>query len=440
MVTIPFIILSVLLFFYSKKMYAGKLNPLSVYTVTFTGMILLFDLHLILYDPLSIECGIVLIVGELIFFFGCLQGKRTRVVLKRSRRENDSTETAYNETKLKKELYKWIIITSGLASIAILSGFILLLRDYGYSIVRVLASGAAVYADRMAGRKNYIFIPYLSSFAYNGMIFAGIYLKRYGFRIFVIVPLILIGLVTLCTGNRYMVILAIIEFFTAFVLSDTKRERSSKFRKLPLWKKLLFVLPIAGLLFVFWKVTVARSSFITVNSYVSPTLASMMAKYGNGVYKIYAYAATPVGVLNAFLKDPYFHIGHSTFGLFYNILERLGIITENARVGRDYYVPIDANTGTYLKNLIADFSVLAPISVFIWGFVCSQVYEKVSKRQTITALSVYSVLMSVLAYCFFTWYFAETSTWICIVISIIVGGIIDRRCRTGDEESIGALY
>lgn len=419
-----FILINICVYVYGKWLYSTRNNPICIYSFTWGVSALLYELKLIYYHDITVITWLVILFFEIVFVVSCQVGSNTKIILRTGMINNGSTfnTTKYDEELLRVIIRKWIWIFSSIAAIAILSGLVSLLRDYG-SIVTAIQLSNKIYNDRIDEGVRYINIPYLSCFSFAALIFSGIYWKKYGFRLFLVIPILLVCVMTIMTGTRYYLVFSLILILTPLFLNRDKNKKNGK-----VWRKVLVVIAIGVLVCVFVTITSVRSSWILIDSSVSPLLAKLMHNFGNGVYKVYSYFASPIGVLNAYLKDPYFAPGQSSFAFAFNILERLGLITFEG-IAKNYYIPIAANTGTYVKDFIADFHVFAVFVAFIWGFICGKTYSKARNNYTIKTVSVYSVVSTLLWMGFFTWYLCETVIWISLVVVIIVGISIDRRCR-----------
>lgn len=417
-----FILLNMFLYLISIYFYKYRNNPISIYVFVWTVSITFYEIKLIYYNTISILTWLVIILFELVFTVSCIIGSKIKFF---TYCKKDYTSRQLNDEKLKKNLKKYIIMFSVFAMIAILTGFVSLLRTYKVNIIGAISLSMKIYNDRLSGENKFFTIPYLSSFVYTGMIFSGIYYKKYGFKWFMIMPIILMSIQAIGSGNRYGIIIGILMFFAPLFINVKKEEKD----KASLLNKLLLLVGVFCLSVVFIAITSIRSSWILIDSNVSPLLAKLMSQ-NNIYYKLYTYIASPVGVLDAFLKEPYTAPpGSITFAFIYNLLERFGIIIESySKVSKSYSIPILVNTGTYIKDFILEYSGFSIIFTFIFGLTCGLLYRITRNGNSIVIYGLYSIIFTLLSLSFFNWYMAETLFWINIFIVIIVGNVIDKRC------------
>lgn len=431
MVAVVFLLFNYIITYAAEKEYKSKINPVSVFTVLVSISLFLHEMKLIEYDDITAKAFFILLIGESIYVAGCFLGKKRRILFSKNNNPIVYESSESNEA-CDSLLAKAIIVLSAISAIAILSGFILLLIDYDYSIIRILRSGDAIYAAHVTGKKKYLFIPYLSSFATNSLVLSGILLKRSGFKKRMIIPIFLEIMISLMTGSRYVIVLGALIFISSVLITQSRRGGTpslQKKRQTGKHSKLSIVFFLFVLFLVFRSITKARSNWITINEYVNPFMANIMSKFGGGIYKVYTYFASPVGVLSAFLENPYYSYGRDSFSFVFNFMKRFGIVIVGQMEGFDtnYYIPIASNTGTFLKNMIADFGLLSPFVVFAWGIIVSQSYQNAKEEQTVCNLSICSILMAIASFCFFSWYLTDGGMWISIIVAIATGKYIDKK-------------
>ena len=228
------------------------------------------------------------------------------------------------------------------------------------------------------------------------------------------------------SGNRYYLIIAILEFLSSYFIVNKPITR----RRLRKKRKLSFGFLIAFCLFIgtFLIISKVRSTWIDTNQYSSPLMNRLVSRFGGSVYKIYTYAASPIPVLDAFLRDPYYSYGIFTFYPFFNLFRKFGIVSGGPFLGKSYYVPIDANTGTYILSLIADFSWFSIFVVSFFGYLCGKIFKKACSG-SLFYVSLNAILFSVLSLCFFSWYFSDSGLWICALV-LIVSECFDKLFKT----------
>ena len=80
---------------------------------------------------------------------------------------------------------------------------------------------------------------------------------------------------------------------------------------------------------------------------------------------LYLYLSSDVGVLSQYLRSEgtsypemdYTQFGQNTFLPVYNFLSKFGFIDRVSGYQRGYFIPMWTNTGTYIRELHADFGI-----------------------------------------------------------------------------------
>jgi len=113
---------------------------------------------------------------------------------------------------------------------------------------------------------------------------------------------------------------------------------------------------------------------------------------------IYLYMSSDVGVFSKYLQvdnEPT-KFGENTFLIFYHFLGRLGIIKDPSDFQKGYYIPMWTNTGTYLRELHADFGVTGVfLGSYLIGFIITWLWFKFyeGKSLIVFAFLVYFFLI-----------------------------------------------
>jgi oligosaccharide repeat unit polymerase len=393
--------------------------------MSWTIMLIAYESKLIYYYDLSAYTWLVIILFEIIFIFGCILGVGITPVKIKNYDDYRAEYFINGKNVLEKKLKRMILILSAIAAIAIVTGFISMLQYYDTNIFGAIDMQNRIYNERLDGTNKFLKIPYLSSFLYLALILTGIYIKRFYMKLFLTIPIILVIFSSIMTGNRYNLIIAIALIIFPILFNNDKSRKFGFKNKLKKKNKLLIFCGIGALLVLFWSITSVRSSWIITGSHMSPLMIKLCT-HNPAIYKIYSYLASPPGVLNAFLEDPYFQFGKTSFAFVYNIMENIGILTSNERVAMNYYVPIASNTGSYIKDLISDFSLLGGLFVtLIFGYILSSLYKVYFKRKNFVSEIYLDIFSALLILCFFTWYLCETLFWIMLVFAYPVGKYLD---------------
>jgi oligosaccharide repeat unit polymerase len=119
--------------------------------------------------------------------------------------------------------------------------------------------------------------------------------------------------------------------------------------------------------------------------------------------------------------------GGNTFAPLYRLLSKLDVVEPVKEYEKFYFVPMGTNTGSYLRELYADWGLAGTLSiVYLLGAICSIVYEAYQRKRSLVLLATLAHL-NVLV--FFT-FALQTTRWtywlISLVASILAGTIVDR--------------
>lgn len=410
-VTFLYCLVCIFMILYNYKKFNKLLISINIYFMIWITMIVLYALKLIKYYDLSVQTWLVIFLATILVFAGYQFGTRIKI-------RGVSKKSNITEKSLKKSLYG----TSAIAMIAIIPNTFFLMQRYG---INILSKTTQIYYDNIAGVAP-MSIPYLSAFAQVSCVFAGMYFISYGFKWFLGLPVLLAMISILPSGSRGGLILTVFFIIMPIILMMKKSQINFKKEK----KKIIFIVIVVLMLFVV--LTVNRSSQLDpeIYKYISPTMLPV-AYASPAVFKLYQYFASPIGVLNAFIEKPEFYFGGNSFGVLYNFLNKAGMNFQYSRYQKFYNIPIQTNVGTWLRELMQDFSV---VGMFIVVFIfCAFVgyYEKralIYKQKEDLLLA--SVLDTIFVMSFFVWYFRE-GTMMVIVLTCIAFRVLKFKIRFG---------
>ncbi len=410
---------------FSRWLYRATVNPISLYSIMWTTMVVLYELKLVYYYDLTTTTWIIIIVFQLVYNIGCILGKRNPGCTYQTDNEQFVTGVSVGS---KKDLRTAIVILCLLASISVVSKLMIAIRAYGFNLV---AYTNQLYADRLAGNIR-SGIPYLDCLLYPALVYSGVYFTKFGFNNVILLPTILVVADELTSGGRLRFVCGVFMLLAPVVFQRGNRITSVTVDSRPRKEagenlKLLMAATVAIAALAI--VTRQRSSYIAYHPYMSPLMARLSA-IRPSLYKNYTYFASPLGVLNEFLKEPTFRFGGHTFLTVYNFLNKFGANMEVSQAQTFFYVPISCNVGTYIRALIEDFTVpVALVIAFITGFVFSYNYYVFRKRGTYLSAVWASTFGFVVFFSFFTWHFRSSSMWITLFSGTVLGYILDGRNR-----------
>jgi len=409
---IIYLILNILLLLFSLLLYRTYVNPISIYSVIWTIAVTLYEIKLIYYYDLKAQTWLVIIGFQLLYIFGCIFSFIFLNIGSRSRKINN-----ININEEKKQLKKLILILTFIGSISHFYGLYEAINLVGFDL---LNSTYQLYAARLNGEISQG-IPYLGVLNYVSLIFSGVYIKKFGFEKFIFLPIIIIAISSLKSGGRTEFIIG--SLLIIFPVLFLNHDNSIKFKK----NKRNLIIGISIFILLFLIVTVNRSAHIEIDKYTSPFLGYLM-KISPAFHKIYHYFASPIGVLNEYLKNPDYNFSKNTFKTLYNFINKFGFKIKVNTYQDPYWIPLKANAGTYIRALIQDFKfLLSGVVAFLLGLVFS--YNYIYLKLTSSYLNVvwstvfgYIVFMS-----FFNWGFKSSTFWIILFVGTIISLFFDKK-------------
>lgn len=396
-----FVLESFLFAVFSAKFFKKRLNPVTLYLFIWNIMIGLYELRWVKYNEITDFAWITVILFAFIYSLACIMGSRVAIVYKRDSAQIEVTD---------KELKKLIVGLSAVAACAVIPNFVNFIRKYSFAFMDQMNN---IYQDRLMGTRGFEMIPYLGTLSATAVVIAGIYFRRYGFNKMLLLPLGLELLDALPGGGRAGIIIEVFLFITPSLLFPRKETLGEKMTKKT---KVAIFLVLVLLVYIFWQMSSVRSRWIKVNEYMSPTMVALY-KFSPAIYKTYTYIVGPFVALSEYLKEQTFSFGINTFGMFYNILNKIGFHLPYQRYQDVYYTPLPCNVASYIRELIQDFTYVgAMVVTFFIGFLFGTNFNAVRFSNNMRAESVCSVLGTIIALSFFMFFMRETVFWIMTIV------------------------
>jgi hypothetical protein len=164
------------------------------------------------------------------------------------------------------------------------------------------------------------------------------------------------------------------------------------------------------------------------------------------------YLSVNNGVLNEYLKDDVEHVvwGRYTLAPFWRIISKLGFDTYVGFYQSWFYLtPVAANTGTYIRELHADFGVGGVVIVpYLLGLLCSMYWYRVQRTNSYKDITILSHLYAVVGMSWFVM-LTQLGGWVLsLVVGTIVAHYIDKNryaqqviivCDTSPTPSTGSM-
>lgn len=370
MVFLLLIFFSVFFALLSKHLFDKWFNHLSIYVIIWFFLLFLYELKLIRYEDLTFETWFVIIGAFISYFLGII----TFFVAKNNfgNYPDSNNKNLRIQTNLfinnAKVLKISILITSIIGLIGAIQNWLVLLHEFK-TFPNIIISANIIYHMRVEG--ELAFVPYLSSFSYVAVFLGALYSARKGkISFYLTFPFLGVILSDLANVGRAGMLFAFVEFISALVLYSysinkydlNQSKRSNK--KFAISIVLIFISLVAA-------ATVVKSIRGSVES-ISSSTSTLNKLKGNAVITptVYLYFSSDVGVLNKYLEleKENSMFGENTFMPIYRVLNKLDLVEKPQFYQTGYYIPMWTNTGTYLRELHADFGVTGILLVpFLLG-------------------------------------------------------------------------
>ncbi len=398
MVIIAILIVSFLSSLLGKYLFKKWLNHLTVYSVIWGFMLFLFELRFLPYQDLKQITWYFILASYISFLFGTLTVFAARKLYNKPNVFAEKLKIDLSIFVDNGKTVKYLtFFFSTLCLIAALQNWDVLLNMYG-SISAVLLNANKTYQLSTRGAVKGV-IPYISFIGYVAIFFSAIYTAYKGrFSLLTFFPFIGILLKEIAIVGRAGMLFALLEFIFSFFLFRHLLRNDSKDRFRFSKSNAIVATSILIIFFVF-SASLVRLSRGANESYKGAS-SELRGSKENIVLSpsLYLYLSSDIGVLNHYLmsggEDTGF--GYNTFLSAYNLLAKFGVVERTSDFQKGYYIPMWTNTGTYIRELHADFGDLGVfIGPYILGllitFLWFRFYE--SKKTVLLVLLVYLYLI-----------------------------------------------
>lgn len=369
-------IIGLLLVFAGRFVFRQWTNPLSLYIVPWTVVLAMYHLKFMIYDDLCNEAWAVIIVSLISFILGVvLVFPMKELNIKTERSSTSMIFFGFTDNQ-----FKFLIFCFGfLGLIGSLQHWSVLLKMFG-GIQEVLLSANIIYSMRVQGSLPEV-LPYLSFFSYAGILLVGARIAFRGkFGWLDTLPMISLLLKEMANFGREGLLQGFSELFIGFIICRTiLRYQKIKSQKINVKNFLLSFLLLATLL-VGSSTAVRFFRGTTENFKQSSRELGLMKSNIILTPSIYLYASGHVGVLSKYLylNNENASFGENTFLPIYHLLTKFQVVDKSGFYQKPYYIPIWINTGTYLREVHADFGSLGVLLVpFLLGFFSTYYWFKI---------------------------------------------------------------
>jgi oligosaccharide repeat unit polymerase len=399
-----------------KKFFGCWFNHLTIYSLIMGGLIFFYELKFLPYPDLIYLAWFFIVGSSVSFFLGIITVTSARSLRGKIYSESQTIISLPIYADKGKALKYSVIFFSLIGLFVAIHRWYILIKMFG-SIPAVFLNAPLIYSLNVKGEIKG-FIPYLPSFIYVGVFLAGIYTAYKGkFSFLSFFPLICVILKELTYFGRGEMLFSTMEFFfTLFFMRNLlKRDSLQRFE---FSKTNAFAASVILLVFLIIAASVVRLSrganekFLGANKVLKDLQGSMVISPS-----VYLYVSSDVGVLSKYLEleKEETKLGENSFRIVYQFLARLTGTKEPLYFQKGYYIPMWSNTGTYLRELYADYGVAGVFLVpYLLGLVITFLWFKFYEKKNIKVLTVLVYLYIVIGFSFLVivtrlnqWFFSQ---------------------------------
>lgn len=417
--TIIIIFFNIFMMLLSRKIYISRVNPIYIYNLIWLIIVLVYSTNWVYLNKLNNVTLLVILIFNLVLSFSMMLGMKNSYL-------NRVNKYTYDQQKLKKLLFKYILVLSLIGGISVLMKVTTLVSMFG---INLLEYTNYIYNARLHEGLQ-LGIPYIGSLLSLSLVLTSIYITKFKFNMYLLIPIILSGVDALTSGGRRELIYSAMLFIYPILFGSHRMSSLYLYLKNNKFMFLVFFMA----LFLFNTITSNRSNYIEINSLMSPTMIMLVTTFSPAIYKNYIYLVGPLGVLNEFLKKPEFKFGDNTFLFFRSILSKIGLPVEVNKYQEPYYVPIELNVGTYIREVVLDFTLIGGIIVVLFvGYVIGYYFSKMKLKDSLQATFLSTVFLYILTFSFFMWEFRTAGIWILCIVGIPIMLHIEKKTKIQKE-------
>ncbi len=401
LITIIFFLGTVL----SKLLFNKWFNHLSLYCFIMGGLIFLYELKLFPYHSIIPLAWFYYLASFLSFILGIVTVISAKDLFPQKQLTSKQSVIQSPIFRNDGKILKYSVLFFSLIALFVaVQRWVVLIGMFG-SIPSVLVNASVVY--RLNVRQEIKeFIPILPAFVYVAVFLSGIFTAYKGKITFLtFLPFIAIILKELTYFGRAELLLTMMEFLFSFFLfrhllnnDSSKRFKFSKINAAIAFT-LLLVLLIATASFI--RVgRGARENYVGVSRELRQLSENMIISPS-----VYLYLSSDAGVFSKYLEagGEDVNFGENTFFIFHVFLSRLGVIQKPGFFSKGYHIPMWSNTGTFLRELHADFGIAGIFLVpYLIGLIITWLWFKFYEEKSLYVFAFLVYFYLIIGFSFLT--------------------------------------
>lgn len=412
-----------------KYLFSKWFNHLTIYCIIMGGLIFLYQLKLLPYIDIIPLAWFYIISSFLSFLLGILTIISSKNLNSEekifSRVKNISLPIFSDNGKVLK--YSTLIFSLIGLFVAIQRWWILI---HMFGSVQAVIINASIVYQLNVHREIKDFIPILPSFVYVAVFLSGIYTAYKGrFSILTFFPFIDIVLKELTYFGRGEILLSLLEFLFSFFLFRhlLNDDFSLRFK---FQKRNAIIASSILVIFLVTSSSLVRVSRGNYENYMGVSNKLSQLK-GNFILSpsVYLYLSSDVGVLSKYLASggENTRFGENTFLIFYDFLSKLKIIKRPSDFQKGYFIPMWTNTGTYIREIHADFGATGVFVVpFIIGLLITWLWFKFYEEKNMIVFAFLVYLYLIIGFSFLVMVTRLTQWYISLFLIVLYIPIMEK--------------
>jgi oligosaccharide repeat unit polymerase len=268
---------------------------------------------------------------------------------------------------------------------------------------------------------------------------AGVYTAKVGrLKLVAILPILISIIVDLSSMGRAMMIMAAILFTNGYFLTRRALPAAGKATSVFSFKKISMFVTAILLLF-------AGSELVRSTRHVNENLVgakrSLKQLEGSSFItpSIYLYLTGNYAVLNQYLKSEEVErfTGANTLAPFFRLLAKVGFDTDVEAYQKFFRTPVNANTGTYLRELHSDFGIAGIIlGPYFIGIITSLSWFRYQRTGTYVDLVTLSYLQVMVAMSLFYLVTIAGYLLVYLIIGLCVAIFLDYKLKHSNSITV----
>jgi oligosaccharide repeat unit polymerase len=414
-----------------RWMFGRWFNHVGLYGAIWSFSLALFQVGLIYYYPLEMETWFIIITGWLAFVMGsgtvvCARFAMDSNAVEVSRMNKTTSEVAPSSVLR----VLWIInIITVIYSIYTVYNISRLLG----SVSNIFIMGNLLYQVRVHEEIPGA-IPYVGTLTLVGSLLAGYYTSMVGrLRFATFVAIFTAITSSIANMTRATLIITGILFVTGYLVNREKKTRqynvrySSKFRS-----AFTFILIVA---LIVTGLEIIRGNRGMTESFTGQTKTLKKLSVGAGSFitpSIVMYITAHHGVLNQYLRHEGENhpVGHYSLAPLWRVLSKFGYDTYVEQHSSFYNTPVPANTGSYLRELHADYGMAGiVVCPFLLGLISSIYWFRFKRTQALWDLVILGHIYVIVGMSLFTFATGTGVLWASLSLGLFIVSVFFPRQR-----------